>query len=108
MMSVPKKHAEWLNLIDINGPFLTIEVLMRAFPQGLDGLDTEPARMIRSAYLEWEDNLQQRRPDQSNHRPCGRKQAERRAFNTRQLPREMKSSLCLLMRLRWNLPPIPS
>ncbi|MGE3440418.1 MAG: type IIL restriction-modification enzyme MmeI, partial [Blastocatellales bacterium] len=68
MMSVPRQHAEWLNLIDINGPFLTVEVLMRAFPQGLDGLDTETARMIRSAYLEWEDNLQQRHPDQSVHR----------------------------------------
>src|SRR5262245_23861558 len=66
-MSVARQHAEWLNLIDINGPFLTIEVLMRAFPQGLDGLDTSVLRMIRSAYLEWEDNLQQRRPDQSIH-----------------------------------------
>ena len=68
MMSVAKQHAEWLNLIDINGPFLTIEVLMRAFPQGLDGLDAEAARMIRGAYLEWEDNLQQRRPDLAVHR----------------------------------------
>ncbi|MCI0390957.1 MAG: restriction endonuclease, partial [Acidobacteria bacterium] len=68
MMSVARQHAEWLNLIDINGPFLTIEVLMRAFPQGLDGLDTSVVQMIRSAYLEWEDNLQQRRPDLSVHR----------------------------------------
>ncbi len=68
MKHVGRQHAEWLNLIDINGPFLTVEVLMRDFPQGLDGLDTEAGRMIRSAYLEWEDNLQQRRPDQSVHR----------------------------------------
>jgi hypothetical protein len=68
MKNVGRQHAEWLNLIDINGPFLTVEVLMRAFPQGPDGLDTEATRMIRSAYLEWEDNLQQRRPDQSVHR----------------------------------------
>jgi len=68
MKNVGRQHAEWLNLIDINGPFLTVEVLMRAFPQGPDGLDTEATRMIRSPYLEWEDNLQQRRPDQSVHR----------------------------------------
>jgi hypothetical protein len=72
MMSVARQHAEWLNLIDINGPFLSVEVLMRAFPQGLDGLDTDTARMIRSACLEWEDSFtgsgQQRHPDQSVHR----------------------------------------
>ncbi len=72
MISVAKQHAEWLNLIDINGPFLTVEVLMQAFPQGLDGLDTDTLRMIRSGYQEWEDSFtgsgQQRRPDQAVHR----------------------------------------
>lgn len=71
-MSVARQHAEWLNLIDINGPFLSVEILMRAFPQGLDGLDAVAARMIRSGYLEWEDSFtgsgQQRYPDQSLHR----------------------------------------
>ena len=34
--SVAAEHAEWLGLIDVSGPFLSIKVLLEAFPQGLD------------------------------------------------------------------------
>ncbi|MCA9632570.1 MAG: hypothetical protein KC766_33180, partial [Myxococcales bacterium] len=48
------KH-EWLNLLEISGPFLAIPVLREVFPQGLEELDTTRARRLRSAYEEWRD-----------------------------------------------------
>jgi hypothetical protein len=48
------KH-EWLNLLDVSGPFLAVPVLREAFPQGLEELDTSRARRLRSAYEEWRD-----------------------------------------------------
>lgn len=54
-MSVARHHAEWLSLVDISGPFLSLPVLMRVFPQQLDSLDTDIARDTRLAFSEWED-----------------------------------------------------
>ncbi len=48
------KH-EWLNLIEVSGPFLAVPVLREVFPQGLDELETTRARRLRSAYEEWRD-----------------------------------------------------
>lgn len=48
------KH-EWLNLIEVSGPFLAVPVLREAFPQGLDELETSHARRLRLAYEEWRD-----------------------------------------------------
>ncbi len=52
-MSVARHHAEWLSLIDVSGPFISIPVLMRAFPQGLDLRDSERASILRTAYNDW-------------------------------------------------------
>ena len=52
-MSIARNHAEWLSLIDQSGPFLSVPVLMRAFPQGLDKSDSEMKREMRLAYDEW-------------------------------------------------------
>ncbi len=52
-MSIARHHAEWLSLVEISGPFLSMPVLMRAFPQGLDMVDTKVARNLRLAYEEW-------------------------------------------------------
>lgn len=46
-------HEEWLSLIEVSGPFLTVPVLERVFPQGLDVLDREIAPRLRSAHEEW-------------------------------------------------------
>ena len=46
-MSSKRHHAEWLSLIDVSGPFLTLPVLERVFPQGLEGHDPEQARTLR-------------------------------------------------------------
>lgn len=53
MSSVTRHHAEWLSLIEISGPFLSMPVLMRIFPQGLDPREPEKAKELRLAYEEW-------------------------------------------------------
>lgn len=55
-MSVARHHAEWLSLVEVSGPFLSLPVLMRVFPQQLDTLDANIARDTRLAYSEWEDS----------------------------------------------------
>jgi hypothetical protein len=48
---------EWLNLLEISGPFLAVPVLREAFPQGLEELYTSRAKRLRSAYEEWRDAI---------------------------------------------------
>ena len=43
-MSVAYLHTEWLSLLEISGPFLSLPVLLRALPQGLDARDPDDAR----------------------------------------------------------------
>ena len=52
-MSIARHHAEWLSLLEISGPFLSMPVLLRAFPQGLDAHDAKVFRELRLAYAEW-------------------------------------------------------
>lgn len=48
-------HAEWLQLVQVNGPFVSIPVLKKLFPQGLDKPDDEAdvARRLKQAHAEW-------------------------------------------------------
>lgn len=62
-MSIARHHAEWLSLVEVSGPFLSMPVLMRVFPQGLEAHDPELFRTLRIAFEEWEDNQEARRPD---------------------------------------------
>jgi hypothetical protein len=55
-MSTARHHAEWLSLVEVSGPFLSLPVLLRVFPQGLDAHDAEHARALRMAFAEWQDN----------------------------------------------------
>lgn len=48
------KH-EWLNLLEVSGPFLAVPVLREVFPQGLEELDASHAKRLRGAYEEWRD-----------------------------------------------------
>ncbi len=66
-MSIARHHAEWLSLIEISGPFLSIPVLMRAFPQGLEPHEPETAAELRSAYEEWRDDVESLRPNPAIH-----------------------------------------
>ncbi len=67
-MSVAKHHGEWLSLIEISGPFLSMPVLMRVFPQGLEALDPDRKKALKSAYEEWETNNESPRPNPLIHR----------------------------------------
>src|SRR5690349_18185393 len=53
MSGITRHHAEWLSLIEVSGPFLTLPVLDRVFPQGLPKLDGHKLRRLRGAYEEW-------------------------------------------------------
>ncbi|AGW92093.1 hypothetical protein N234_18830 [Ralstonia pickettii DTP0602] len=55
-MSTTRHHADWLSLVEVSGPFVSLPVLMRAFPQGLEPRDPTQAKMLRAAYEEWQDN----------------------------------------------------
>lgn len=66
-MSTAKHHNEWLSLLDISGPFLSLPVLMRVYPQGLEAHDAEASREARLAHEEWLDDQQGLRPDPAMH-----------------------------------------
>jgi hypothetical protein len=68
LSSFDRHHAEWLSLLDISGPFLSLKVLTGAFPQGLDAPDADVARELRLAYEEWLDSTLGNRPDPDIHR----------------------------------------
>ncbi len=48
-------NHDWLNLVEVSGPFLAVPVLREVFPQGLEELETSRVRRLRSAYEEWRD-----------------------------------------------------
>ena len=62
-MSIARHHAEWLSLTEVSGPFLSMPVLMQAFPQGLDAHNPELSKEMRLAFEEWENH----RTDSSIH-----------------------------------------
>ena len=55
-MSVARHHAEWLSLLEISGPFLSMPVLLRVFPQGLDEVDAARKADLRNALADWEEH----------------------------------------------------
>ncbi len=59
-MSIARHHAEWLKLVDVSGPFLSLPVLMKRLPQGLDAHDPDLSRTLKLGHDEWED--EQHRP----------------------------------------------
>lgn len=50
------QHAELFNLIEYDGPHVSIPVLDRVFPQGFDAHDPNHFRNLRAAYEEWDDD----------------------------------------------------
>src|SRR5699024_679339 len=46
-----EQHREWLNLVEVSGPFLSMPVLRRAWPD-LDALENKPA--LRAAHATWQ------------------------------------------------------
>ena len=43
------EHLEWLSLLDVSGPFLTLPVLLERLPNGLDPLEPTAAGRLRAA-----------------------------------------------------------
>ena len=56
-MSIAKFHAEWLSLLEISGPFLSLPVLKKVFPQGLDPHDSDHFRVLRQVHEEWDAKI---------------------------------------------------
>ena len=47
-------HVEWMQLLDIDGPFLSVAVLAEVFPEGLDPEDREEVANTRAAFEAWQ------------------------------------------------------
>src|SRR5262252_9012677 len=57
-MAIARHHAGWLSLVEVSGPFVSLPVLERVFPQGLEFTSqTEQVRRLRLAYEEWRGSL---------------------------------------------------
>ncbi|WP_406699444.1 type IIL restriction-modification enzyme MmeI [Singulisphaera sp. Ch08] len=67
-MPSSRHHNEWLSLIEVSGPFLSVPVLERVLPQGLDAHDPDHSRLLKLAFEEWEDDQQGERPNPAIHR----------------------------------------
>lgn len=65
--SIARHHAEWLSLVEVSGPFLSMPVLQRVFPQGLDAHEPEHFAELRQAHEEWETNQGGSRPEPATH-----------------------------------------
>ena len=61
-MTGSSRHTEWLSLVDRSGAFLAVPVLEKAFPQGLDAVDTPKRQRLRAAYEEWRDAVDESDP----------------------------------------------
>jgi hypothetical protein len=53
-ISTSRHHADWLSLIEVSGPFVSLPVLLKVFPQGLDPRDPAQAKVLRTAYEDWQ------------------------------------------------------
>ncbi|MBL9164623.1 MAG: hypothetical protein JNL18_17985 [Planctomycetaceae bacterium] len=62
-MSIARHHAEWLSLVPVSGPFLSLPVLMEAFPQGLEPHDPDLTRFLRQQHAAWQEASEKRRAD---------------------------------------------
>ncbi len=55
-MTATRQHAEWLSLVEVSGPFLTLPVLQRALPHGLEPTAIELVGELRLALAEMDDD----------------------------------------------------
>jgi hypothetical protein len=58
-------NHDWLNLIEVSGPFLAVPVLREVLPQGLEALTSGRPQRLRAAYDEWRDAVDADDPDLS-------------------------------------------
>jgi hypothetical protein len=55
-INASRHHTDWLSLVEVSGPFVSLPVLLKVFPQGLEPRDPAQAKALRAAYEEWQDN----------------------------------------------------
>lgn len=55
-ISASRHHVDWLSLVEVSGPFISLPVLLKAFPQGLEPRDPSQAKAVRAAFDEWQGN----------------------------------------------------
>jgi len=66
-MSIARHHAEWLSLVPVSGPFLSLPVLMEVFNTGLEPHDPDQSRLLRQEYGNWQDSFEKRKADPAPH-----------------------------------------
>ena len=66
-MSIARHHAEWLSLVPVSGPFLSLPVLMETFNTGLEPHDPDQARLLRQEYGIWQESFEKRKADPAPH-----------------------------------------
>lgn len=66
-MSIARHHAEWLSLVPVSGPFLSLPVLMEAFNTGLEPHDPEHVRLLRQEFANWQESFEKRKADPAPH-----------------------------------------
>jgi hypothetical protein len=66
-MSIARHHAEWLSLVPVSGPFLSLPVLMEAFNAGLEPHDPDQSRLLRQEYGKWQESIEKRKADPAPH-----------------------------------------
>lgn len=54
--SISKIHADWVSLLDISGPFISMPILAEVFPQGLEDVPAELARSLRADFEFWQES----------------------------------------------------
>ncbi|MBK7878891.1 MAG: restriction endonuclease [Planctomycetes bacterium] len=53
-------HLEWLRLVEVSGPFLSLPVLKEALPQGLEVDDRDVRAELKAAHAEWTEKAHDR------------------------------------------------
>jgi methylase of polypeptide subunit release factors len=66
-MSIARHHTEWLSLVPVSGPFLSLPVLMEAFTAGLEPHDPDHVRLLRQEFTVWQEATESRRADPVRH-----------------------------------------
>ncbi len=54
--SIAAQHADWLRLVEVSGPFVSLPVLVQTFGHGLDKIESEAMRRVRTGYADWKDD----------------------------------------------------
>ena len=66
-MSIAHHHAEWLSLVPVSGPFLSLPVLMEAFNAGLEPHDPDDSRLLQQEYGNWQASFEKRKAGPAPH-----------------------------------------